>query len=57
MTGCLKVFEPTIRALSNTTVDPDRLNAIHVYYETMGWDETGIPRRTTLEQLDIGWIA
>jgi aldehyde:ferredoxin oxidoreductase len=55
-----RFFEPTTSgALSNTAVDPDRLrNAIHVYYETMGWDrETGITRRTTLEQLDIGWIA
>ena len=55
-----RFFVPTTSgALSNTAVDPDRLrNAIHVYYETMGWDrETGIPKRTTLEQLDIGWIA
>jgi aldehyde:ferredoxin oxidoreductase len=55
-----RFFSPTSSGpLSNTAVNPDDLReAIHVYYETMGWDrETGVPTRTTLEQLEIGWVA
>ena len=55
-----RVFTPpTSGPLSDTAVDPDRLrNAIHTYYELMGWDgATGVPTRTSLEQLDIGWAA
>lgn len=53
-------FSPTISGpLSNTAVDPDKLrDAIHTYYETMGWDkETGIPTKRALEQLGVGWAA
>jgi aldehyde:ferredoxin oxidoreductase len=55
-----RFFNPTTSGpLYSTAVDPDRLReAIRTFYETMGWDkETGVPTRTTLEQLDIGWAA
>ena len=55
-----RFFNPTTSgSLSSTAVNPDQLReAIHIYYETMGWDrETGVPTNTTLEQLDIGWAA
>ncbi|MFQ6129907.1 MAG: aldehyde ferredoxin oxidoreductase family protein [Candidatus Hadarchaeaceae archaeon] len=31
--------------------------AIATYYRMMGWDETGVPTREKLEELDIGWVA
>ena len=32
--------------------------AIHMYYEMMGWDpETGVPREEKLEELGVGWIS
>ena len=32
-------------------------NALHLYYEMMGWDpETGAPSATKLLELDLGWI-
>ena len=32
-------------------------NALHLYYEMMGWDpETGAPSTTKLHELDLGWI-
>ncbi len=37
--------------------DPTLRNAIRTYYGMMGWDEHGVPRRETLEQLGIGWAA
>ena len=27
------------------------------YYQLQGWDETGIPKKSTLKRLDIGWAA
>jgi aldehyde:ferredoxin oxidoreductase len=41
------------------TLDPDELDmAITQYFELAGWDvETGIPRRTTLEEVGLGWAA
>jgi len=54
-----RFFHPkTSGALSKTAIDPERLkNAIHTYYEIMGWDENGVPKRSKLEELDIGWAA
>jgi aldehyde:ferredoxin oxidoreductase len=54
-----RFFSPaTSGPLSNTAVKPDKLrNAIQTYYMMMGWDHNGVPTRTTLEQLDIGWAA
>jgi aldehyde:ferredoxin oxidoreductase len=53
-----RFFSPTTSgALSDTAVNPDSLrNAIHTYYEMMGWDrETGVPTKTSIEQLNLGW--
>ena len=54
-----RFFHPkTSGALSKTAIDPERLkNAILTYYEIMGWDENGVPKRSKLEELDIGWAA
>ncbi len=55
-----RFFTPqTSGPLSTTVVNPVELKeGIRTYYETMGWDrETGIPKRSTLEQLGIGWTA
>ncbi len=31
--------------------------AIAAYYQMMGWDETGVPTKAKLEELDVGWVA
>ncbi len=31
--------------------------AIAAYYQVMGWDETGVPTKAKLEELDVGWVA
>jgi aldehyde:ferredoxin oxidoreductase len=54
-----RFFQPkTSGALSKTSVNPQELqNAKLIYYDMMGWNEQGIPKRSTLEELDIGWAA
>jgi aldehyde:ferredoxin oxidoreductase len=52
-----RFFEPqTSGALSKTTVDRRELfDSIKTYYGMMGWNNEGIPRRETLQNLGIGW--
>jgi len=52
-----RMFTPqTSGALSETAVIPEELrHAIDLYYEMMGWDPGGVPRRGTLYELGIGW--
>ena len=40
-------------------LDPAELDgAITQYFEQAGWDvETGVPRRETLEEVGLGWVA
>jgi aldehyde:ferredoxin oxidoreductase len=54
-----RFFQPkTSGALSKTSVNPYELqNAKLTYYDMMGWNEQGIPKLSTLEELDIGWAA
>ncbi|MCW4019788.1 MAG: aldehyde ferredoxin oxidoreductase family protein [Candidatus Bathyarchaeota archaeon] len=54
-----RFFHPTtVGPLSETSVDPEKLEkARSIYYEMMGWDEQGIPKKVKLEELDIGWVA
>ena len=54
-----RFFHPkTSGALSETAVDPAKLEkARSTYYEMMGWDENGVPRRAKLEELDVAWVA
>ncbi len=54
-----RFFRPkTNGALSNTAVNSEEFKkAKAIYYQMMGWNEQGIPERTTLEELDIGWAA
>ncbi len=54
-----RFFQPkTSGPLSKTSVNPHELqNAKLIYYDMMGWTEQGIPKPSTLEELDIGWAA
>ncbi len=54
-----RMFEPhTTGALSDKPFDPEKLKAGREwYYHYMGWDQNGIPKDTTLEELDLGWTA
>jgi aldehyde:ferredoxin oxidoreductase len=48
----------TSGALSQTAVNQENLKkARDTYYEMMGWDRGGVPTKTKLEELDIGWIT
>ncbi len=54
-----RFFQPqTSGALSKSAVDPEKFKkARKKYYEMMSWDENGIPTKTKLEELDIGWVV
>jgi len=54
-----RFFKPkTSGALSKTSVNPEDLQkAKFTYYDMMGWTEQGIPKQSTLEELDIAWAA
>lgn len=32
------------------------INAIKMYYSLAGWDENGVPTKSRLEELDLGWV-
>ena len=39
-------------------IDPEQfIRSKKDYYQLMGWDEAGVPKKSTLERLDIGWAA
>ncbi|UCC58855.1 MAG: aldehyde ferredoxin oxidoreductase family protein [Candidatus Bathyarchaeum sp.] len=54
-----RFFQPkTSGALNKTSVDPQQLQkAKLIYYDMMGWTEDGVPKQSTLEELDIAWAA
>ena len=54
-----RFFQPkTSGALNKTSVDPQKLQKAKLtYYDMMGWSEDGIPKQSTLEELDIAWAA
>jgi len=54
-----RFFKPkTSGALSKTAVNPEELQkAKTLYYDMMGWTEDGVPKQSTLEELDIAWAA
>jgi aldehyde:ferredoxin oxidoreductase len=54
-----RFFQPkTSGALNKTSVDPQKLQKAKLtYYDMMGWTEKGIPKQSTLEELDIAWAA
>ena len=54
-----RFFQPkTSGALSQTSVNPkDLQKAKLLYYDMMGWTEQGIPKQSSLDQLDIGWAG
>ncbi len=45
-------------SLNKTAVNPEDLQkAKLIYYDMMGWTEKGIPKKSALDDLDIGWAA
>jgi len=54
-----RFFKPkTSGALSKTSVNPEELQKAKIlYYGMMGWTEQGIPKQSTLEELNIAWAA
>ena len=54
-----RFFEPHPSVpLPETAIDPMEFEkARSIYYKMMGWDDNGVPERTKLEELDVGWIA
>jgi len=54
-----RFFKPkTSGALSKTSVNPEELQKAKLtYYDMMGWTEQGIPKQSTLEELNIAWAA
>lgn len=43
---------------AETSLDPDEFEAaLDIYYTIMGWTKDGIPTRSKLEELSIGWAA
>ncbi len=54
-----RFFQPkTSGALNKTSVDPQKLRKAKLtYYDMMGWTEDGVPKQSTLEELDIAWAT
>jgi aldehyde:ferredoxin oxidoreductase len=54
-----RFFQPkTSGALSKTFVNPkDLQKGKLLYYDMMGWTEQGVPKQSSLDELDIGWAA
>ncbi|MEJ2281705.1 MAG: aldehyde ferredoxin oxidoreductase C-terminal domain-containing protein, partial [Candidatus Bathyarchaeota archaeon] len=54
-----RFFQPkTSGVLNQTSVNPkDLQKAKLLYYDMMGWTEQGIPKESTLEELDIDWAS
>jgi len=54
-----RFFKPkTSGALSKTSVSPEELQKAKLtYYDMMGWTEHGVPKQSTLEELNIAWAA
>ncbi len=53
-------YQPTRGgALSDGGIDREDLReAVHIFYDMMGWDrETGVPREVKLQELGVGWAA
>jgi aldehyde:ferredoxin oxidoreductase len=49
---------PSEGALEGITIDPDTLvEAQRIYYQMLGWDETGVPTYARLVELDLEWAA
>jgi len=49
---------PTDSTLKGVGVDPEKLaSAQKVYYQMLGWDESGVPTSARLVELNIEWAA
>jgi len=49
-----RLFEPLGKGLKNV-IDRDEFNrALDLYYDIMGWDEDGVPRKGKLMELNLG---
>jgi aldehyde:ferredoxin oxidoreductase len=53
-----RFFKPrTSGALKNAVNADDLQKAKLLYYEMMGWTETGVPKQSALDELDISWAS
>ena len=54
-----RFFKPrTSGSLNKTAVNPEDLQTAKLlYYDMMGWTEQGVPKKSALEELDIGWAV
>lgn len=53
-----RFFKPrTSGNLKNAVNADDLLNAKLLYYDMMGWTEKGVPKQSTLDELDISWAS
>lgn len=44
--------------LTGKSIDPREFQkAVRTYYQMMGWDDNGVPRRSKLEELDLEWVS
>ena len=53
-----RLFEPLEGgALKGRRIDPQEFKkALKTYYQMMGWDDSGVPLESKLEELDLGWV-
>lgn len=53
-----RFFKPRTSGIMKAEIDAEELQrAKLLYYDMMGWSETGVPKQSTLEELDIGWAT
>ncbi|TRO51949.1 aldehyde ferredoxin oxidoreductase [Candidatus Bathyarchaeota archaeon] len=53
-----RFFKPRTSGTMKAEIDAEELQrAKLLYYDMMGWSETGVPKQSTLEELDIGWAT
>ena len=49
---------PADSSLKGVGVDPEQLSAArNIYYQMLGWDESGVPTSARLVELNIEWAA
>ena len=53
-----RFFKPRASGILKAAVNSkDLQRAKLLYYDMMGWSETGVPKQSALEELDIGWAS
>ena len=53
-----RFFKPRTSGTLKVEVNAERLQrAKLLYYDMMGWSETGVPKQSALDELNIGWAS